>query len=237
MKKVRPLYLSLIHFPQNRRLERKRPVPAATYTPHTRTLGKGLILKEIPKNTMSNIIPQFLRERNPPRHLFSSMFSIREIIRTAVLSKINRPFSNPKKAAKISHHGFPATGSLIMLEVPRTNKKMPATVHMRLAKRICTLTGATGLQVSSQYKIFSYPKDMTCDRLIHPGLLQNPFCKYSVNPLYPALERLPFSGFQSLLVANRRASAIRPAIETLQKANRSCGRAQMATVHRKGIFL
>ncbi|PXF50654.1 MAG: hypothetical protein C4B57_11835, partial [Deltaproteobacteria bacterium] len=204
MKKVRPLYLSLIHFPQNRRLERKRPVPAATYTPHTRTLGKGLILKEIPKNTMSNIIPQFLRERNPPRHLFSSMFSIREIIRTAVLSKINRPFSNPKKAAKISHHGFPATGSLIMLEVPRTNKKVPATVHMRLAKRICTLTGATGLQVSSQYKIFSYPKDMTCDRLIHPGLLQNPFCKYSVNPLYPALERLPFSGFQSSLIADRK---------------------------------
>gem|GEM_PF-2724876 len=45
-----------------------------------------------------------------------------------------------------------------------------------------------------------------------------------MNPLYPALERLPFSGFQSSLIADRRGSAIRPAIETLQKANRSCGR-------------
>ncbi|MBW1926069.1 MAG: hypothetical protein JRI35_02545 [Deltaproteobacteria bacterium] len=55
------------------------------------------------------------------------------------------------------------------------------------------------------------------------------YCKYSVNPLYPALERLPFSGFQSSLIADRRGSAIRPAFETLQKANRSCGRARMAT--------
>ncbi|MBW1927500.1 MAG: hypothetical protein JRI35_10020, partial [Deltaproteobacteria bacterium] len=31
------------------------------------------------------------------------------------------------------------------------------------------------------------------------------------------------------LIADRRGSAIRPAIETLQKANRSCGRARMAT--------
>jgi len=54
-------------------------------------------------------------------------------------------------------------------------------------------------------------------------------CKYPVNPLYPALKRLPFSGFQSSLIADRRGSAIRPAIETLQKANRSCGRARMAT--------
>ena len=44
--------------------------------------------------------------------------------------------------------------------------------------------------------------------------------KYSVNPL-SALKRLPFSGFQSSLIADRRGSAIRPAIETLQKANRS----------------
>jgi len=53
--------------------------------------------------------------------------------------------------------------------------------------------------------------------------------KYPVNPSYPALERLPFSGFQSSLIADRRGSAIRPAIETLQKANRSCGRARMST--------
>ena len=53
--------------------------------------------------------------------------------------------------------------------------------------------------------------------------------KYPVNPLYPALKRLPFSGFQSSLIAGRRGSAIRPAIETLQKANRSCGRVRMAT--------
>ncbi|MBW1926087.1 MAG: hypothetical protein JRI35_02635, partial [Deltaproteobacteria bacterium] len=46
-----------------------------------------------------------------------------------------------------------------------------------------------------------------------------------------------FSGFQSSLIADRRGSAIRPAIETLQKANRSCGRARMATVHGQGIFL
>ncbi|MBW1927384.1 MAG: hypothetical protein JRI35_09410 [Deltaproteobacteria bacterium] len=45
-----------------------------------------------------------------------------------------------------------------------------------------------------------------------------------MNPLYPALKRLPFSGFQSSLIADRRGSAIRPAVETLQKANRSCGR-------------
>ncbi|MBW1926843.1 MAG: hypothetical protein JRI35_06600, partial [Deltaproteobacteria bacterium] len=50
-----------------------------------------------------------------------------------------------------------------------------------------------------------------------------------VNPLYPALKRLPFSGFQSSLIADRRGSAIRPAIETLQKTNRSCGRVRMAT--------
>ncbi|MBW1927320.1 MAG: hypothetical protein JRI35_09055, partial [Deltaproteobacteria bacterium] len=37
------------------------------------------------------------------------------------------------------------------------------------------------------------------------------------------------SGFQSSLIADRRGSAIRPAVETLQKANRSCGRARMAT--------
>jgi len=37
--------------------------------------------------------------------------------------------------------------------------------------------------------------------------------KYPVNPLYPALERLPFSGFQSSLIANRRGSAIRPATQ------------------------
>ncbi|MBW1926818.1 MAG: hypothetical protein JRI35_06465, partial [Deltaproteobacteria bacterium] len=42
-------------------------------------------------------------------------------------------------------------------------------------------------------------------------------------------KRLPFSGFQSSLIADRRGSAIRPAIETLQKANRSCGRVRMAT--------
>ncbi|MBW1927469.1 MAG: hypothetical protein JRI35_09860, partial [Deltaproteobacteria bacterium] len=43
-----------------------------------------------------------------------------------------------------------------------------------------------------------------------------------MNPLYLALKRLPFSGFQSSLIADRRGSAIRPAIETLQKANRFC---------------
>ncbi|MBW1925802.1 MAG: hypothetical protein JRI35_01185 [Deltaproteobacteria bacterium] len=32
-----------------------------------------------------------------------------------------------------------------------------------------------------------------------------------MNPLYPALKRLPFSGFQSSLIADRRGSAIRPA--------------------------
>ena len=57
-----------------------------------------------------------------------------------------------------------------------------------------------------------------------------------MNPLYPALKRLPFSGFQSLLIADRRASAIRPAIETLQKANRSCGRGA-ATPRRNEPFI
>ena len=55
-----------------------------------------------------------------------------------------------------------------------------------------------------------------------------------MNPLYPALKRLPFSGFQSSLIADRRGSAIRPAIETLQKVNRSCGRARMATPKHNG---
>ncbi|MBW1926395.1 MAG: hypothetical protein JRI35_04230 [Deltaproteobacteria bacterium] len=50
-----------------------------------------------------------------------------------------------------------------------------------------------------------------------------------MNPLYPALKRLPFSGFQSSLIADRRGGAIRPAVETLQKANRSCDRVRMAT--------
>ncbi|MBW1926537.1 MAG: hypothetical protein JRI35_04955 [Deltaproteobacteria bacterium] len=55
-----------------------------------------------------------------------------------------------------------------------------------------------------------------------------------MNPLYPALERLLFSGFQSSLIVDRRGSAIRPAVETLQKANRSCGRARMATLEHNG---
>jgi len=59
--------------------------------------------------------------------------------------------------------------------------------------------------------------------------------KYSVNLLYPALKRLPFSGFQSSLIADRRGSAIRPAVETLQKANRSCGRVLMATPKHNGL--
>jgi len=59
--------------------------------------------------------------------------------------------------------------------------------------------------------------------------------KYPVNPLYPALKRLPFSGFQSSLIADRRGSAIRPAVETPQKANRSCGRVLMATPKHNGL--
>jgi len=46
--------------------------------------------------------------------------------------------------------------------------------------------------------------------------LKDKMRKYPVNPLYPALKRLPFSGFQSSLIADRRGSAIRPAVETLQ---------------------
>ncbi|MBW1926128.1 MAG: hypothetical protein JRI35_02840 [Deltaproteobacteria bacterium] len=38
-----------------------------------------------------------------------------------------------------------------------------------------------------------------------------------MNPLYPALKRLPFSGFQSSLIADRRGSAIRPAIQNPAK--------------------
>jgi len=33
--------------------------------------------------------------------------------------------------------------------------------------------------------------------------------KYSVNPLYPALKRLPFSGFQSSLIADRQCNPAR----------------------------
>ncbi|PXF55480.1 MAG: hypothetical protein C4B57_02310 [Deltaproteobacteria bacterium] len=42
------------------------------------------------------------------------------------------------------------------------------------------------------------------------------------------MKRLPFSGFQSSLIADRGGSAIRPAVETLQKADRFCGRARTA---------
>ncbi|PXF54572.1 MAG: hypothetical protein C4B57_06810 [Deltaproteobacteria bacterium] len=38
-----------------------------------------------------------------------------------------------------------------------------------------------------------------------------------MNPLYPALKRLPFSGFQSSLIADRRGSAIRPATQNPAK--------------------
>ncbi|MBW1947784.1 MAG: hypothetical protein JRI33_07600, partial [Deltaproteobacteria bacterium] len=38
-----------------------------------------------------------------------------------------------------------------------------------------------------------------------------------MNPLYPALKRLPFSGFQSSLIADRRGSAIRPATRNPEK--------------------
>ncbi|MBW1926890.1 MAG: hypothetical protein JRI35_06835 [Deltaproteobacteria bacterium] len=38
-----------------------------------------------------------------------------------------------------------------------------------------------------------------------------------MNPLYPALKRLPFSGFQSSLIADRRGSAIRPATQNPEK--------------------
>ncbi|RKX57766.1 MAG: hypothetical protein DRP28_06160, partial [Thermodesulfobacteriota bacterium] len=61
--------------------------------------------------------------------------------------------------------------------------------------------------------------------------------KYSYEPVISCLGAVTFSGFQSSLIADRRGSAIRPAIETLQKANRSCGRARTATVYWKGIFL
>jgi len=43
------------------------------------------------------------------------------------------------------------------------------------------------------------------------------FSKYPVNPLYPALKRLPFSGFQGSLIADRRGSAIRPAAQNPAK--------------------
>jgi len=48
-------------------------------------------------------------------------------------------------------------------------------------------------------------------------MLYNDKGKYSMNPLYPALKRLPFSGFQSSLIADRRGSAIRPAIQNPAK--------------------
>ncbi|MBW1925728.1 MAG: hypothetical protein JRI35_00810 [Deltaproteobacteria bacterium] len=59
-----------------------------------------------------------------------------------------------------------------------------------------------------------------------------------MNPLYPTLERLPFSGFQSSLIADRKRRC-NPARypKPRKKASRSCGRARMATVHWKGIFL
>ena len=52
-------------------------------------------------------------------------------------------------------------------------------------------------------------------------------CKYSVNPSYPALERLPFSGFQSSLIADRKGQCNPTRYpKSRKKANRSCGRAR-----------
>jgi len=48
--------------------------------------------------------------------------------------------------------------------------------------------------------------------------------KYPVNPL-SALERLPFSGFQSSLIADRKGSAIRPATQNLAKGKPLLSRA------------
>jgi len=46
-----------------------------------------------------------------------------------------------------------------------------------------------------------------------------------------------FSGFKAHSLQTERDSAIWSAIETLQKANRFCGRARTATVHGQGMFL
>ncbi|PXF56132.1 MAG: hypothetical protein C4B57_01430 [Deltaproteobacteria bacterium] len=59
-----------------------------------------------------------------------------------------------------------------------------------------------------------------------------------MNPLYPALERLPFSGFQSSLIADRKGQC-----NLARDRNPAKGKlllrqgARMATVHGKGIFL
>jgi|GEM_PF-2506483 len=59
-----------------------------------------------------------------------------------------------------------------------------------------------------------------------------------MNPLYPALERLPFSGFQSSLIADRRGSAIWPATQNpVKRQTAPAAEARMATVHWQGIFL
>ncbi|PXF53216.1 MAG: hypothetical protein C4B57_09865 [Deltaproteobacteria bacterium] len=62
--------------------------------------------------------------------------------------------------------------------------------------------------------------------------------KYSVNPLYPALERFTFFRV-SRLTHRRPERQCNPARypKPRKKANRSCGRARMATVHWQGIFL
>jgi len=63
-------------------------------------------------------------------------------------------------------------------------------------------------------------------------------CKYSYEPVISCLEPVAFFRVSKLThCKTERGSAIRPAIETLQKANRSCGRARTATVHGQGIFL
>jgi len=62
--------------------------------------------------------------------------------------------------------------------------------------------------------------------------------KYPVNPLYPALKRLPFSGFQSSLIADRKRQC-NPARDRNPAKGKPLLRqgAQMATVHGQGIFL
>jgi len=56
--------------------------------------------------------------------------------------------------------------------------------------------------------------------------------------LYPALERLPFSGFQSSLIADRRASAIRPATQNTEKMQTAPAAGHgWQTLTGQGIFL
>ena len=88
------------------------------------------------------------------------------------------------------------------------------------------------------YTVQNLRQGAGADGLLKSKIFLSDNCKYSYEPVISCLEAVClFPGFKAHSLQTERGSVIRPAVETLQKADRFCGRARMATVHGKGIFL